>query len=251
MNNPVTADRTVRAGEQYQHIFPDTVEPEIATDIQVLHEDDALIVINKPAPLPMHASGRFNRNTLVWILNRVYHPQRMRPAHRLDANTSGVVVLARTRKFANHLGPQFESHEVRKRYVALVYGRLPEPKTVNESPISNSAGPAGCRTIDESGQHARTEFRELQTFEDGTSLVEAIPVTGRTNQIRLHLWDLGAPIVGDPVYLRDGEMGDIQTVDVAAPTMCLHSELIALRHPLTNKVIEFKAPRPKWAGGTS
>ena len=246
-DQPVTPDRTVRPGEQYEHIFPDTVEPDVSPDIRIVHEDDALVVVNKPAPLPMHASGRFNRNTLVDILNEVYKPQRLRPAHRLDANTSGVVVLTRTRKFASALQPQFEQGEINKRYVARIYGRLKEPMTSNDCPISNQPGPVGSRVVDADGLPSRTEFRELVCFDDDTSLVEAIPITGRTHQIRLHLWDLGVPIVGDSVYLRGGEMGDVQTVDIAAPTMCLHSQSITLQHPLTNEVVTFEAPLPAWA----
>lgn len=244
----VNPDTIVSAGDRFEHIFPDTVEPSVNANIQIVHEDDAIVVVNKPAPLPMHPSGRFNRNTLVWILNQVYQPQQVRPAHRLDANTSGVVVLTKTRKFAARLQPQFESGDVRKQYLALIYGQLKEPNTVSEQPISNTPGPAGCRTIESGGLSAKTKFRQLEVFDDETSLVEAIPVTGRTNQIRLHLWDLGCPIVGDPVYLRNGELGEVQTVDVAAPTMCLHSAGIEFRHPLTEKQVTFEAPRPKWSG---
>lgn len=244
---PVTADRTVRPGEQYEHIFPDTVEPDVSPDIRIIHEDDALIVVNKPAPLPMHASGRFNRNTLVNLLNDVYEPQRLRPAHRLDANTSGVVVLTRTRKFAATVQPQFEAGEINKRYVARIHGRLKEPVTANDRSISSGPGPAGSRKIDAGGLPSRTEFRELQCFDDGTSLVEAVPITGRTHQIRLHLWDLDRPVVGDSVYLPDGKIGDMQTIDISAPLMCLHSQSITLRHPLTKDTVTFEAPLPDWA----
>ena len=72
--------------------MPGTVEPDVAANVTVLFEDDAILVVQKPAPLPMHACGRFNRNTLGFILNRVYHPLKLKPAHRLDANTSGVKV---------------------------------------------------------------------------------------------------------------------------------------------------------------
>jgi hypothetical protein len=88
----------------------------------ILHEDEALIVVNKPAPLPIHPSGRFNRNTLQAILQTVYHPQKPRPAHRLDANTSGIVVFTRTRHFAKFVQPQFERGEVEKIYLARVFG---------------------------------------------------------------------------------------------------------------------------------
>src|SRR5205814_1080933 len=96
-HHPVTAEQIVRSGERYLHRMPATSEPDVSTAIRVLHEDSALVVLNKPAPLPLHPSGRFNRNTLQSILNQVYHPHKLRPVHRLDANTTGVAIFARTR----------------------------------------------------------------------------------------------------------------------------------------------------------
>ncbi len=100
---PVGADKCVRAGELYLHQMAVASEPDVNVSIRILQEDDAIVAIEKPAPLPMHPSGRFNRNTLQWILNEVYHPHKLRPMHRLDANTTGVVVFARTRQFAERL----------------------------------------------------------------------------------------------------------------------------------------------------
>ena len=82
---PVAATQIVRAGQRYQHLFPDVTEPEVNGAVEILHEDEALVVVNKPAPLPVHAGGRFYLNTLRHILNAAYHPQTPRPAHRLDA----------------------------------------------------------------------------------------------------------------------------------------------------------------------
>jgi len=91
----VTATQVVRAGQRYQHLFPDATEPEVNGAVEILYEDEALIVVNKPAPLPMHAGGRFYLNTLQHILNMAYHPQHPYLAHRLDANTTGLVLVAR------------------------------------------------------------------------------------------------------------------------------------------------------------
>src|SRR5690606_5818535 len=90
----------VRAGERLLHRMPATVEPAVNARVTVLHEDEALEVLDKPAPLPMHPGGRYTRNTLQQILNTVYRPQKPRPAHRLDANTTGLVLVARSRHFA-------------------------------------------------------------------------------------------------------------------------------------------------------
>ncbi|MGN6554617.1 MAG: sulfurtransferase [Verrucomicrobiota bacterium] len=245
---PVEATRRVRAGERYLHKFPNLVEPDVNGNVQILHEDEALIVLNKPAPLPMHEAGRFHRNTLQYILNEVYHPQKPRPAHRLDANTTGVVLVTRTRHFAGRLQPQFARGEVEKLYLVRVQGHPTEDAFHCAAPISAESGKLGARSVDfESGLAARTEFRVLKRHADGTALLEARPLTGRTNQIRVHLWHLGFPVCGDTVYLPDGKSGGTQTLGVNDPPLCLHASRIRFKHPLTNQPVEFTAPAPAWA----
>ncbi|MDQ3332398.1 MAG: pseudouridine synthase, partial [Planctomycetota bacterium] len=119
----VRAGDVVRAGDRLLLTMPATLEPDVSTAIEILHEDESIVVVDKPAPLPMHPCGRFNRNTLTSILNDVYAPLRLRPAHRLDADTSGVVVLSKTRETARRLQPQFETDRVEKSYVARVHGQ--------------------------------------------------------------------------------------------------------------------------------
>ena len=249
---PAASDQTARAGEEWQRIFPGTVEPEVNVSIRVLHEDEAIIVLHKPAPLPMHPSGRFNRNTLVHFLHEAWHPEKPRPAHRLDANTSGLVVCARTRHFAKLLQPQFSRGEIGKTYLARIIGHPPEDSFTIDAPISEEPRALGARGIDDTGLEALTEFRVLSRDPDGTSLLEVTPLTGRTNQIRIHLWHAGSPIKGDPAYLPQGKRGDTQTLSVGSPPMCLHAWKIAFRHPLTGSPVEFTAEPPSWAeAGTS
>jgi RluA family pseudouridine synthase len=248
LREPVKADQIVRAGELYLHKFLDVVEPDINGDIQILHEDEALVVLNKPAPLPMLAGGRFNRNTLQYILNQVYHPQKPRPAHRLDANTTGIVLVTRTRHFAGKLQPQFAGGKIEKIYLVRVQGQPAENEFSCDAPISAEPGEVGTREVDlESGLPSRTNFRVLQRNADGTTLLEARPLTGRTNQIRVHLWHLGFPVCGDPVYLPGKILGDTQTLHPEAAPLCLHAWRIGFTHPLTRKRVEFCAPAPKWA----
>ncbi len=246
-HHPVASDRVVRSGERYYHLQSTQAEPAVNGGVEILHEDEALIVLNKPAPLPMHAGGRFNRNTLHHILNRAYHPQKPRPAHRLDANTTGLVLVTRTRHFAARLQPQFEKGEVDKAYMVRVVGHPTGDAFVCEAPISLEAGETGTRCVaGEGGLPARTEFRVMGR-EGGTTLLEARPLTGRTNQIRVHLWQLGLPVLGDPTYLPDGAMGEVQTLAVENPPMCLHAWKLACRHPLDGRRVEFTAPLPAWA----
>jgi RluA family pseudouridine synthase len=243
----VAAQKIVRAGERYRHKFPGVTEPDVNARMEILHEDEALIVLNKPAPLPMHTGGRFYRNTLQHILNEVYHPQKPHPAHRLDANTTGVVLVTRTRHFAGKLQPQFAQGQVQKWYLVRVQGQPKADVFTCAAPIGAEAGELGARAVDfENGLEARTEFQVLERTADGTALLEARPLTGRTNQIRIHCAHLGFPVCGDTAYLKDGKLGDTQTLRVDDPPLCLHAWKIAFTHPLTHQRMEFSAPRPAW-----
>ena len=243
---PVDADTIVRAGERYFHKFPALVEPDVNMRVQVLYEDESLVVVNKPAPLPMHAGGRFHRNTLKYVLDALYHPQHLRPAHRLDANTTGALVVARTRYAASKIQPQFARGEVHKVYLVRVQGHPAADEFNCSAPISAEAGHAGSRVVDEAGLPARTGFRVLARYEDGTALLEARPRTGRTNQIRVHLWHLEMPVCGDPAYLPGRLLGDVQTLDVEDPPLCLHAWRISFWHPLRREKMTLTAPEPSW-----
>ncbi len=244
----VKADKIVRAGERYLHKFPNVTEPEVNGRVEILHEDEALIVLNKPAPLPMHAGGRFYRNTLQYILDQVYYPQKPHPAHRLDANTTGVVLIARTRHFAGKLQPQFAKGQIEKLYLVRVQGQPLADVFRCDAPISAESEELGSRSVDfAAGLEARTEFRVRQRNTDGTTLLEARPLTGRTNQIRIHCAYLGFPVCGDPVYFADGKKGDVQTLSVNDAPLCLHAWKISFHHPHSWQRLEFMATIPRWA----
>ncbi|MEI8293402.1 MAG: RluA family pseudouridine synthase [bacterium] len=246
---PATPTRLVRAGERFYRKIPADLEPDVDANIRILHEDEAILVLNKPTPLPIHPSGRYNRNTLQAILHTVYHPQKPRPAHRLDANTSGIVVFTRTRHFAKFVQPQFERGEVEKTYLARVLGHPAEDLFSCSTRIGDAPVSAGARLIDETtGLPAQTDFRVLRRDADGTALLEVRPLTGRTNQIRVHLWHLGFPIYGDPIYLPGNALGNRQTLSLGEPPMCLHAWKLKLRHPLTKETVSFEAPPPAWSG---
>lgn len=246
-NQSMFINTLVRAGQRLQHMMPGTTEPDVNADIQIMYEDEALVVVNKPAPLPMHPCGRFNRNTLSWILREAYKPVALRPAHRLDANTSGVVVFAKSRKFAARLQPQFERGDVIKTYIARVQGQPETDQFISTTPLDAEPCEVGARLPHPEGVNAHTEFQVLQRFSDDTALLEVRPITGRTNQIRAHLWDMGLPIVGDPFYLADKQTGNSLTLLPCDPPLCLHARRIDFEHPASHERVSFEAPIPSWA----
>ncbi len=247
----VVAERIVRGGERYDHIFPATVEPPVSGEIEVLHEDEAIVAVNKPAPLPMHPSGRYHHNTLTAILNRVYHPLVLKPIHRLDRQTTGVVLLAKSKSIAHRVQSQLEQGGIEKIYLAEVNGCVQQEYWTCQLPIGHEATAGGGRAIDALGQSAETRFRVIQR-RSRTTLLEAIPVTGRTNQIRLHLAAEQFPIIGDRLYgdgEHDGDGGaddTAQAVPLDRP-IHLHAYRVRMIHPLTQQPISFTAPPPDWA----
>ena len=244
---PLSPERIVRGGERFEHLMPGTVEPDVNAAIEVIFDDDQFIAVNKPAPLPLHASGRFNRNTLQYIINETYRPETPLLVHRLDANTSGVLVMCRKRRVARIIQPQFENRSVSKTYLARVIG-IPEQSTFEcSAAIASSPSENGLRLVDpEFGLESHTKFELVSTFSDGTALLKVTPLTGRTNQIRLHLWHLGFPIVGDPAYLPNSEAGSNRSLQVEEPVMCLHASSISL-HDINGELRTFQAPDPEWA----
>ena len=242
--------RIMRSGERLWHTTPAEREPDVAPGIVLLHEDDAIVVVQKPAPLPMHPCGRFHRNSLSCLLDTVYAPLKLRPAHRLDADTSGVVVFSKSREAARRLQPQFETGEVEKVYLARVAGTPDQAEFECHLPMAASPGVSGVRVPENGGQPSSTRFRVLETLGDGTTLVEALPLTGRTNQIRAHLWELGLPICGDPIYLAGGRLGTARSLAVGDPPLCLHAQSLKFRHPLSAEFVRFEAPAPAWTSGS-
>jgi UPF0176 protein len=238
----------VRAGERVVQIFPSAIEPDVSADIKILYEDEALLIVEKPAPLPMHASGRFHRNTLQYLLNLTYAPKYPRPVHRLDANTTGLVMFARTRNMCRILQRQFLDGVVEKRYLVRVHGHPESDRFFSDAKISSEPGVMGTREVDEiDGLISRTDFEVLERFPDGTALLEAKLSTGRTNQIRIHLWQLRLPVLGDPAYLTEGRIGDTQTLDVDSPPLCLHAWKLVFNHPKTGEPLVFETAKPVWA----
>lgn len=246
---PLAADDTIRAGWRVEHLVPQTTEPNVNAKVEFIYEDDALIVVNKPAPLPMHPSGRFNRNTLDFLIGKVFSGEQLRIVHRLDANTTGVVMFARKKSASRPVHEQFKAGTVDKVYLAKIHGHPSSDQFSCDAKLSDQPQTAGSRAVDASdaGREAATRFEVVARHDDGTSLVRCFPATGRTHQIRVHLSHLGHPIVGDPTYQADCESPTKQALDVNDPPMCLHAQSVTLDHPFTKERVTFTASEPTWA----
>jgi len=131
--------------------------------------------------------------------------------------------------------------------VARVLGIPEAAEFVCETAIQAEAGGMGLREVDPEGLAARTRFRVIETFGDGTTLLEARPESGRTNQIRVQLWDRGLPVCGDPAYLPERRKGGRVTLEPGEGPMALHAWRLGLRHPVTGQWTEYEAPLPEWA----
>ncbi len=238
----------LRPGQRLLRLEPDTIEPDVNADIRILDWDEPLVIFEKPAPLPMHPCGRFYRNSMTSILDLAFPEIQLRPAHRLDANTTGLVLFTSHRDISKRVQRQFEKGQARKTYLCRVNGQPEWSEFVCSEAISRTPNEGGFRGVDnEAGDAAETQFRVLERYENGEALIEARPITGRTNQIRVHLWHLGIPICGDPVYLPNGQWGDRQTLTVNDPPMCLHAWKLTFNDPETNQERSYESNRPAWA----
>lgn len=222
----LTRDTLLRTSDQLTHTTLESPEPAIQTNIKIIFEDEALLVIDKPSGLPVHPCGRYHYHTLTKIMQEAWPELNLHLVHRLDAQTSGLLVLAKTQETARNLTRQFEHRSIRKTYLAQVSPEPPWKEHTCETPISQVRGPLGRRFCDNHGQPAKTDFNHL-----GGGLVEAMPVSGRTNQIRVHLASLDHPIIGDAVY--GGKPSD---------NLKLHAWKIEFYHPMHETKLLLMAP---------
>ena len=205
------------------------------TPLDILHEDHEILAVNKPAGL-LSVPGKAPElaDCLIARLAAAY-PQVLL-VHRLDRDTSGVMIFALTPHAQRHLGQQFEKRQTKKTYVARVAGRM-EPKTGTvDLPLIVDWPNRPLQKVDhETGKPAQTDWRVLKA-DDVESKVQLFPKTGRSHQLRVHMLALGHPILGDPLYAPD-------TAD-AYPRMMLHAEELRVRHPDGGIGTKFRVKAP-------
>ncbi len=228
---------------EYDLIRPEKIQPE-KIPIDVIHEDDHIILIDKPSGMVVHPGAGLKKGTLVNALlfhfpdlESVGPEERPGVVHRLDKETSGLMVIARSQMAYKSLRSQFRKREIEKTYIGLIWGRMPQPKgkitwAVGRHPKHGER--VSIKT--KKPRQAETRYSLLKEMEE-FSLLEIKPITGRTHQIRVHLAAAGHPLVGDKRYGgKKKKFRDIR--------LFLHACSLRLTHPETRKKIEFSSPLP-------
>ena len=252
----VKPTHTPRAGEKVDVHWPEAKPAEAQPEeipFEVLFEDEALLVLNKPAGLVVHPAAGHEEHTLVNAL--LHHCEGelsgiggvARPGivHRLDKETSGCLVVAKNDETHLALSSQFASRKVEKIYHAIVCGEMTREKGEIRAAIARHPSHRKRMAVsDDTGREARTSYQVLERLR-ATTLVEAGLHTGRTHQIRVHFQFLGFPLVGDLTYGQRQNRRLEELVGFAAPRVMLHAYQLAFIHPRSGKRVHFEAPLPK------
>ena len=213
--------------------------PPVKLPLDIVYEDEDIVVVNKPAGMPVHPSLNNYENSLANGLMYYYQEQGkpfiFRCTNRLDRDTSGLTVVAKHMVSSSILSSMGMRHEITREYLAIVRGALNPSEGTIDAPIGRTGSSLIERKIDfENGERAVTHYRVVEE-QNGHSLVSLILETGRTHQIRVHMKYIGHPLVGDYLYNPDMEYIDRQA---------LHSHRLSFTHPVTGEKMEFTAPLP-------
>jgi len=231
----ISVSATVKNGDVISHTLHRHEPPVSAQDVGIVHEDNDIIVINKPAGIPVHPAGRYNYNSIVEIMraDRAFQFNPL-PCNRLDRLTSGIMFIGKHKQAAEDLSVQIKERTVKKEYVARVVGEFPKDEIICEKPILQISPKLGLNRVRANGKEARTVFKRMAYYPprgkaastdaakpsisddnsgkpwrdlQGYSIVRCLPLTGRTHQIRVHLQFLGHPIANDPIYSNQRVFG--------------------------------------------
>ncbi|HDR4424956.1 TPA: RluA family pseudouridine synthase [Bacillus cereus] len=242
----VKGNYKVRENDEITVTIPEPEELDIQPEdmnLEIYYEDADVLVVNKPRGMVVHPAPGHTSGTLV---NGLMHHCTdlsgingvMRPGivHRIDKDTSGLLMVAKNDMAHESLVNQLVAKTVTRRYKAIVHGVIPHDKGTIDAPIARDKKERQSMTVDENGKHAVTHFQVLERFKDFT-LVECRLETGRTHQIRVHMKYIGYPLAGDPKY------GPKKTLDMNG--QALHAGILGFDHPRTGEYIQFEAPIPE------
>ena len=235
----------------------DTIAPE-NIPLDILHEDSHLIVLNKPAGMLVHPANSVYTGTLVNALlahctdlSGIGGVERPGIIHRLDKDTSGILVVAKTDVVHRELSAQFEKHSITRQYVAIVCGIPAKTKGTIDAQIARSRRDRRrMTTVENHGRHAVTHYEVLETYPK-FARVQLTLETGRLHQIRVHLQHIGHPVAGDAVYggeqraINDADTGALKHALAQLKRQALHARLLGFVHPATGENLTFSAPMPK------
>ncbi|MBR2743614.1 MAG: RluA family pseudouridine synthase [Clostridia bacterium] len=208
-------------------------------EIDIVYEDEDLLLVNKAAGVPTHPSLDHYRDTLANHTAYYYMEKgrsfTFRPINRLDRNTSGLMLIAKN-SYAQDMAARLHKEGLlKRRYLALVLGDIKTDFGTIDAPIARADGSVIMREVSTKGRPARTGYRVLKRF-PGAALIEAVPVTGRTHQIRVHMAHIGHPLAGDFLYGGECE---------AIPRHALHSYKIEFTHPVSGEALNFECDMPE------
>ena len=235
----------VKAKDKIKVILEDKKKSGILAEkitLDVVYEDKDLAIINKPIGLVVHpAPGNYKHTLVNALLNRFknlsdINPERPGIVHRLDKDTSGLLVIAKNNDAHLKLSAQFAEHSIKRRYVAIVKGRMEFDENIIEAPLARHTTKRESMAVNfaEGSRYAKTYYRTLKRVGD-LSLLRLEPFTGRTHQLRVHLAFVGHPILGDKKYGNKD----------AFPRLALHAQYLGFIHPSTGKFVEFNSSLPK------
>lgn len=259
----VAPEHHLQSGDVVSYVPEMCDEPPVDLSYSIVFEDDVFLVVNKSGNLPCHPAGRYFTHTL-WAELRKTGREQLDFVHRLDRETSGLVVIAKNSVAAKKLSYQFSHHQVEKTYSVWVHGCFPPSIDTSGWMTRDASSPIrkkrkfrqGTREFppEEKAEWSETRFERIR-FSNGLSQVRAYPKTGRTHQIRATLCSLGFPVYGDKLYgldetiflrFSEGIMTKCDRDLLQISHQALHAERIVLRHPETGEKMTFSAPPPEF-----
>lgn len=302
----VPPSQVLKLGDEVKYMARSRPEPLVPKKIPIVFEDQDIVVVNKPAHIPVHPTGRFLRNTMIHVLKKQMGLDFLVLAHRLDRETTGLCVLSKTPLGKDKMYWQFYNNEIDKTYWALAWGEPQKRSGVIDAPIGSAHGPESRskspirikqEVMGAKSRTAKTKYHTLSTLwidapdwnpptwpalerlKKGewnapwpVSLIECKPITGRTNQIRVHLGEIGTGLLGEKLYDPEeavfmqikGQEPDFDEGNKKGQFMkippnlaprlvldahALHARRLEFRHPRTGKIMSIEAPAPKsWEG---